>query len=65
MILSRLDASSCTIISNVVAPDNVHVQDNSVVTIENGGSLDVNFASKFLMVHSGSKVLVKSGGKIF
>ena len=57
--------SSCTIIGNVIAPDNVHIQNNAIVTIENGGSLDIDFASKFLMVHSGSKVLIKSGGKIF
>ena len=55
--------SDCAITGIVVAPNNIHV--NAVLTIKNGGSLDVNFASKFLMVHSGSKIIVKSGGEIF
>jgi hypothetical protein len=46
------------------APANVIVQNNAVFTIPTGKSLDINFASKHLLVKSGSGVLIKSGGKI-
>jgi hypothetical protein len=34
------------------------------LVIPNGKSLDIDFATKHLLVKSGSKVLIKSGGKI-
>lgn len=57
--------SDCSITDAIAATGNVIVQNNAVVTIENGGSLDIDFATKHLLVQSGSKVLIQSGGKIF
>jgi len=56
--------SSCTIIDDVAISGNVEVQNNSVLTVENGASLNIDFANHYLKVHSGSGVLIKSGGKI-
>jgi peptidoglycan/xylan/chitin deacetylase (PgdA/CDA1 family) len=56
--------TSCTIIDNIDVSGNVEVQNNSVLTIENGASLNIDFATHFLKVKSGSGVLIKSGGKI-
>lgn len=55
---------SCTIIDDISVTGNVDVQNNAVLTIENGASLDIDFTAKYLKVHSGSGVLIKSGGKI-
>jgi plastocyanin len=57
-------SSSCKIIGNSVAPGNVDLQNDAIVTIENGGTLDIDFATKYLKIHSGSGILIKSGGKI-
>ena len=48
----------------VQPPGNVDVQNGAVVTIDNGGVLNIDFATKFLKIHTGSGVLVKSCGKI-
>lgn len=56
--------SDCTIINYTEATGNVEIQNNSLVTIESSGTLDIDFATKFLKVHQGSGILVKSGGKI-
>ena len=57
--------SSCLLESDFTATGNVIVQNNSVLVIPNGVTLDIDFASKHLLVESGSKVLIKFGGKIF
>jgi len=57
--------SSCLLESGFTTTGNVIVQNNSVLVIPNGVTLDIDFATKHLLVQSGSKVLVKSGGKIF
>jgi len=40
------------------------VQDNSVLTIPAGVSLDIDFTNHNLTVKSGSGILIKAGGKI-
>ncbi|HSB56190.1 MAG TPA: S8 family serine peptidase [Nitrosopumilaceae archaeon] len=60
-----LITSNCIINGNVIAPGNVHIQNGAEVIITNNGSLDIDFKTKFLKVHSGSGVLIKHGGKIF
>lgn len=56
--------STCTLGSNVNPPGNVFVTNNSVLTIPNGMTLGIDFASKKLSISSGSGVLIKPGGKI-
>jgi hypothetical protein len=56
--------SSCQLSTSVSVTGNVLVQNNSVLVIPSGKILDVDFATKHLLVKSGSKVLIKSGGKI-
>lgn len=58
-------ASSCKIIGTITATGDVSVQDGALVTIENGGTLNIDFTHFKLLVKSGSGVLIKSGGKIF
>ena len=50
--------------SSSTAPANVIVQNNSVLTISTGVSLDIDFATNNLTVQSGSGVLIEAGGKI-
>jgi hypothetical protein len=57
--------ASCTIPSSATAPANVEIRNNAVLTIPNGVSLNIDFTTKYLLVKSGSGVLVKAGGKIF
>lgn len=57
-------AVSCTMSASATAPGSVLVQDNSVLTVPAGVTLDINFSSFNLTVKSGSGVLIKSGGKI-
>jgi len=56
--------SNCTLNSNFLAPDDVIVKNNSVLTIPSGLSLDVDFVNNFLRIESGSGVLIQSGGSI-
>ena len=56
--------SSCILEGNSPVPENVMVQNDSVLTIKNGMTLDINFASFNLTVKSGSGVLIEAGGKI-
>ncbi len=54
----------CVVTKDFTAPANVLVKINSVMTIPNGVTLDINFATKNLTIESGSSVLIISGGKI-
>jgi hypothetical protein len=54
----------CQLSSNASVGGNVIVQNNSVLVIPSGKTLDINFATKHLLIKSGSQVLIKSGGKI-
>ncbi len=56
--------SSCTRSTSVTAPANVIVQNNSILTILNGVSLNIHFKTNHLIIKSGSGVLIKAGGKI-
>ena len=56
--------SNCSLANSAIAPANVIVQNNAVFTIPNGKTLDIDFASKHLLVQWGSKVIVQVGGKI-
>jgi subtilisin family serine protease len=56
--------SSCILASSATALGNVVVQNNSVLTISNGVTLNIDFTTKYLLIKSGSGVLIKAGGKI-
>jgi len=56
--------TSCIMSASATAPGNVLVQNNAVLTIPAGITLDINFGSFNLTVKSGGGVLVKSGGTI-
>lgn len=56
--------TSCILSNSATVAGNVLVQNNSVVTIPSGVTLDINFVTKNLTVKSGSGVLVESGGTI-
>jgi hypothetical protein len=56
--------SDCTLSTNAVAPGNVSVINNSVLTIPDGITLDIDFSLFNLTIESGSGVLIKSGGTI-
>jgi peptidoglycan/xylan/chitin deacetylase (PgdA/CDA1 family) len=55
---------SCQLSTSTQVSGNVVIQNNSTLIIPNGKSLDIDFDTKHLMIKSGSKVLIKSGGKI-
>ena len=55
---------TCTLDSSSTAPGNVEIQNNSVLTIPNELTLDIDFANFNLTVKSGSGVKIESGGKI-
>jgi hypothetical protein len=57
--------SSCQLSTSASVTGNVTVQSNSVLVIPNGKTLNIDFANNHLLIKSGSKVLIKSGGKIF
>jgi hypothetical protein len=56
--------SGCRIVGNVHPLGNVDIQNGAIVTIESGGTLNIDSLSKHLMIHYGSGILVKLGGKI-
>ncbi len=56
--------SDTTLSANTASLGNVIVQNNSVLTIPSGITLDIDFMQFNLTVESGSGVLIKAGGKI-
>jgi peptidoglycan/xylan/chitin deacetylase (PgdA/CDA1 family) len=56
--------SGCRITSNVNPLGNVDVQNGAIVTIESTGTLNIDSLTKYLKIHFGSGILIKSGGKI-
>ncbi len=56
--------SSCTLIGDATVTGNVLVPNGVVLTIPNGFTLDINFATKNLTVQAGGGVLIKAGGTI-
>lgn len=58
-------SEDCTISSDVtVNSASLIVQNNSLLTIENNASLDVDLVNHFINVESGSGILIKQGSKI-
>jgi len=55
---------NCILEATDVAQANVIVQNNSVLTIPNGLTLNIDFTTNNLTVQSGSGVLIKAGGTI-
>jgi len=56
--------SNCNLISSDTAPLNVVVKNNSVLTIDPGVDLTIDFANYNLTIEFGSGVLIKSSGSI-
>jgi len=54
----------CTLASSSIVPTNVTVQNNSILTIPSGVSLDIDFSQFNLTVEFGSVVLIQSGGTV-
>jgi len=57
-------SSTCTMTASATANGNVIVPNGVVLTIPNGVTLDINFATKNLTVRAGGGVLIQAGGKI-
>ena len=57
-------SSSCTLETSATITGNVIVQNGAVLTIPNGVSLDIDFATKHLLVKPGGGVLIQAGGII-
>ena len=55
---------SCTMTASATAPANVIIKNNSVLTIPNGVTLDIDLSRHYLRVESGSGVLIEQGGTI-
>lgn len=53
-----------TIKNSITAPGNVIVSNDSILTINNNASLDVDLVNHSINVESGSGILIKSGSKI-
>ncbi len=56
--------SDCTLGDSVTVPQNVWVQNNSVLTIPNQVTLGIDFENFNLIVFSGSGILIQFGGAI-
>jgi hypothetical protein len=57
-------SSSCTMGGSFNATRDVYIANNSVMTIPNGITVGVNFASHKVFVNPGSGILIKPGGKL-
>ncbi len=57
-------SSDCTLASTHQAKGDVHVTDNSVLTIDDGVTLKIDMADNNLTVDSGSGVKIENTGKI-
>ena len=57
-------SSDFTITGTVIVPANVIVENGATLTIASGSTLNIDFAQHHLLVRSGSRVFVKSGGRI-
>jgi len=57
-------SSTCTMTGDATALGNVIVPSGIVLTVPNGITLDINFATKKLTVQAGGGVLIESGGTI-
>ena len=57
-------SADCEMYGSKTAAADVTVQNNSVLTIDGGGTLNMDFANRKLLVKDGSGVLIQNGGKI-
>lgn len=57
--------ADCTITTAITAPANVAVENQALVTIENGAALVIDFHNHYLKVLPGSGVLIQAGGKVY
>jgi len=57
-------SSGCKITGTAHPLGNVDIQNGAIVTIENGGTLNIDSLTKYLKIQYGSGILIKSGGKI-
>ena len=55
--------SDCTLVLSKTAPDNVWIQNNSVLTISSEVALTISSGNS-LTIESGSEVYIKSGGTL-
>ena len=56
--------SDCKISNSAVTPSKVIVQNNALLFIPSGKNLHIDFKTKHLLIKSGSRVLIKAGGKL-
>jgi len=56
--------TSCTIESDLTVLSNVIVQNNAVLTIPSGLTLDIDFVNNFLKIEFGSGIKIKAGGTL-
>ena len=56
--------TDCSIVGTVTVPANVIVDNNSTLTVEPSGVLDINFLQRHLLVRDGSRTIIRAGGKI-
>lgn len=55
---------NCALTNIKTAPSNVIVKNNATLTVENSGSLDIDFKRYHLKVEKGSSVMIKQGGRL-
>ncbi len=55
----------CMLEQNVMVPAHVIVQDDAILTVANGASLNIDFSNYHLLVKYGSRVVIKQGAKIY
>ncbi len=57
-------SSGCEITGIAHPLGNINIQNGAIVTIESAGTLNIDSLTKYLKIHFGSGILIKSGGKI-
>jgi hypothetical protein len=57
-------SNTCTLGASASSPESVFIQNNSVLTIPSGVSLDVDLESHNVTIESGSGLLIQDDGKI-
>lgn len=55
---------SCTMTASAIAPANILVQNNSVLTVSDGITLDVDLQNHHIIVKHGSSIIIRHGGTI-
>ena len=58
-------SQNCTLLGSAIAQGNVIVEENIALTIAQKVALDIDFSNFHLLIKSGAKVVIKTGGKIF